>query len=184
MVILFHLQMSRALRAWRRATKTLKVETTARVDNEHTKETQKHTMRVDSLPLKIEERNKNGSSDRHQQQKTIKKKNKTREDLLLLPLKNSPKAFFIHHFMTISSDCSICRQKDGDNPAHLFTKCEHGKLPYLPKFNDMQDAFMNKELLTAEQLFYHVWCVNKVSPNYICTLFWEAVSKTKKRAPS
>jgi len=51
--------------------------------------------------------------------------------------------------------------------------------------------------LTAEQLFYHVcfakalwkarcqaiWCVNKVSPNYICTLFWEAVSKTKKRAP-
>jgi len=27
----------------------------------------------------------------------------------------------------------------------------HGKLPYLPKFNDMQDAFMNKELLTAEK---------------------------------
>jgi hypothetical protein len=61
----------------------------------------------------------------------------------------------------------------------------------------MQDAFMNKELLTAEQLFYHVcfakalwkarcqaiWCVNKVSPNYICTLFWEAVSKSKKHAP-
>jgi len=41
--------------------------------------------------------------------------------------------------------------------ALLLLKGElHGKLPYLPKFNDMQDAFMNKELLTAEQLLYHV----------------------------
>jgi len=70
----------------------------------------------------------------------------------------------VHHFMTISSDCSICCEKDGDNPSHLFTKCEygkmallllkaelHGKLPYLPRYDDMQDAFMNKELLTAKQ---------------------------------
>ena len=60
----------------------------------------------------------------------------------------------VHHFMTIFSHCSICGEKDGDSPAHLFTKCEygklallllqaelHGKLPYLPKYDDMQDAF-------------------------------------------
>jgi hypothetical protein len=116
----------------------------------------------------------------------------------------------VRNFMTFSSSCSICHQVDGDNPTHLFTKCEFGKmallllkaelcgkLPYLPKFGDMPDAFMTKTLLTAEQMFYHlcfakalwkarcqaIWCVNQVSPNYICTLFWEAVSRTKKTAP-
>lgn len=116
----------------------------------------------------------------------------------------------VHHFMTISSGCSICRKEDGDNPAHLFTKCEFGKmallllkaelggkLPYLPKFGDMPDAFMTRTILTEEQVYYHlcfakalwkarcqaIWCVNRISPNYICTLFWEAVSRTKKKAP-
>ena len=28
-----------------------------------------------------------------------------------------------------------------------------------------------------------IWCVNQISPHYVCTLFWEAVSRTKKTAP-
>jgi len=43
----------------------------------------------------------------------------------------------------------------------LLLKAElHGKLPYLPRYDDMQNAFMNKELLRAKQLFYHV-CFSK-----------------------
>ena len=87
-----------------------------------------------------------------------------------------------------------------------FTECEIGKvallllaprLPCVPNFNDMPSALLTSELLTAQQLFYHVcfakalwkarcqaiWCINKVSPRHVCTLFWETVSKTKKTAP-
>ena len=113
----------------------------------------------------------------------------------------------VHHFMTIPSCCALCLQDQGDNPSHLFSKCEIGKmalillrpqLPYVPRFNNMPSALMTEELLTAQQLFYHVcfakalwkarcqaiWCVNQVSPQHVCILFWEAVKKTKKTAPS
>jgi len=81
-------------------------------------------------------------------------------------------------FNSLPIFCSICRQEDGDNPASLFTKCEHGKMALLLLFYHVCFA----EALWKARC-QAIWCVNQVSPNYICTLFWEAVSKSKKRAP-
>jgi len=63
------------------------------------------------------------------------------------------------------------------------------KQSFMASFHISPSSPTYKELLTAEQLFYHVcfakalwkarcqaiWCVNKV--------FWEAVLKSKKQAP-
>eukprot|EP01102_Stenamoeba_stenopodia_P002002 TRINITY_DN117_c0_g1_i3.p1 TRINITY_DN117_c0_g1~~TRINITY_DN117_c0_g1_i3.p1 ORF type:complete len:285 (-),score=27.18 TRINITY_DN117_c0_g1_i3:467-1321(-) len=103
----------------------------------------------------------------------------------------------VRDFMAITSKCSICHSENGDNPTHLLTQCQTGKMALTLLKAELHDACMTKTILSAEQLFYHlcfakalwkarcqaIWCINQVSPNYICTLFWEAVSKTKKTAP-
>ena len=110
----------------------------------------------------------------------------------------------MHHILSFSSECALCKQPNADNPKHLFTQCALKKdatillknnYPQLSSdLSDMSTVMMSHRTFTPMDIYQHVcftkalwkarslaiWTTDQMSPQLICSLFYKALGKSNK----